>query len=406
MRPIINRILTLAVLTVCLVSCNREAGTKKIPDLKETYSSRDKKPFGAWVAYKQLGEMFYTNTLRTEKNNFTESWKRMDDTASLYIAIARSLFTTDTDVSGILEFASEGNAVFLSAGEIEDNLAEKLGCRIRSGINFASLLGKPFTTTNLKLNEVTRPGPFTYFYHPFIRYFSGYDSSRTRVLGVNESGDPNFIVIFKGKGKIFLHCEPRAFSNYFLLQEDNFRYLQQAFGYVSPEPDHIYWNDYYARLRNRSEADNKSSDEEGFSSLDEILSHPPLAAAFWLAIVLLLLYVLYTGKRRQRIIEEIKPNENTTVSFTETIGRLYLQKKDNKNIADKMITYFNEYIRNNYFLNTHAVNEDFVTTLSRKSGVPRDKIDSLYRAIGALQNSQQVDDFPAFITERTDSTRF
>ncbi|MFN8247216.1 MAG: hypothetical protein U0T56_12660 [Ferruginibacter sp.] len=38
------------------------------------------------------------------------------------------------------------------------------------------------------------------------------------------------------------------------------------------------------------------------------------------------------------------------MAFTETIARLYLQKKDNKNIADKMIMYFNEFIRTHYFL--------------------------------------------------------
>ena len=93
------------------------------------------------------------------------------------------------------------------------------------------------------------------------------------------------------------------------------------------------------------------------------MKHPPLAFAFWLSLILLLLYILFGGKRVQRIIEQLKPNENTTVTFTETIGRLYLQKKDNKNIADKMITYFNEYIRNTYFLNTNLVNDDFIAVL-------------------------------------------
>jgi len=211
------------------------------------------------------------------------------------------------------------------------------------------------------------------------------------MVGLKEKLKPNSLVYFYGNGKIYLHCDPRAFSNYFLLQKENYRYLQQIFGYTRPEPDHVYWNDHYSRLRSRLDA-NKNNDDS-FSSLSEILKHPPLAAAFWLALALLLLYVGYGIKRRQRIIEEIKPNENTTVKFTETIGRLYLQKKDNKNIADKMIAYFNEYIRNNYFLNTHAVNSDFITTLSRKSGMPRDKVEALYRAIASLQNSNEVDDF-------------
>jgi hypothetical protein len=118
-----------------------------------------------------------------------------------------------------------------------------------------------------------------------------------------------------------------------------------------------------------------------------------LAAAFWLLLLLLLLYILFGGKRRQRIIEKTKPNENTTVTFTETIGRLYLQKKDNKNIAEKSCTYFTEYIRNNYFLSSNTINDDFITSLSRKSGVERQKVESLYRAIEHVHNNVIVDDY-------------
>ena len=119
------------------------------------------------------------------------------------------------------------------------------------------------------------------------------------------------------------------------------------------------------------------------------MKHPPLKAAFWLSLLLLLMYILFGGKRVQRIIQQLKPNENTTVTFTETIGRLYLQKKDNKNIADKMITYFNEYIRNT----TNHINDDFIVMLSRKSGVDRDKVDTIYRTITAAQRSNEVNDY-------------
>jgi len=110
-------------------------------------------------------------------------------------------------------------------------------------------------------------------------------------------------------------------------------------------------------------------------------------------LISLLLYILFGGKYLQRVIAQRKPNENTTVTFTETIGRLYLQHRDNKNIADKMITYFNEYIRNTYFLNTNHFNDDFVTVLSRKSGLPKEQVDTLYRSIIATQGTASVTDY-------------
>ncbi|MBK7883196.1 MAG: hypothetical protein IPJ81_04895 [Chitinophagaceae bacterium] len=157
--------------------------------------------------------------------------------------------------------------------------------------------------------------------------------------------------------------------------------------FTRPAPDNIYWDNYYNPL-NYSKKKKKN-----FSAFDMIFNNPPLKWAFWLTLLLLLLYVLFQGKRRQRIIENIPPNENTSVTFTETIGRLYLQKKDNHNIAQKMITYFNEHIRNNYFLNAGQFNEEFIATLSRKSGVDKNKIESLYRSIHRVQVSIQVEDF-------------
>ena len=123
------------------------------------------------------------------------------------------------------------------------------------------------------------------------------------------------------------------------------------------------------------------------------MKHPSLAAAFWLSLLMLVLYIAFGSKRKQRVIPPIKQNVNTTVTFTETIGRLYLQKKDNKNIAEKMITYFNEHVRNNYFLNSNVMNDDFISTLSRKSGIDRNAVESLYRAFDHAHQCTTLDDY-------------
>jgi hypothetical protein len=106
----------------------------------------------------------------------------------------------------------------------------------------------------------------------------------------------------------------------------------------------------------------------------------------------LVLYILFGGKRRQRIVPAIAPNENTTVTFIETISRLYLQKKDNKDIADKMITYFFEHIRNQYFLNTNNLTEEFTAALSRKSNVSESVTQQLFSTIATVQEATTISD--------------
>lgn len=378
--------LFLILSAIVFISCNPRAN-KYLPPLTETFSKNDKNPFGAYIAYRQLGTMFHRNTIKDKKQSFDKTWNNISDTGSMYICISDNLYLNEDEVRAMLAYVNAGNTLFIASNYIDKALLDELSCKE----NFAAAQVFQSFDTMRNTNTLFRETPYSYYYRPFKNSFNYKDSVFTKVLGVNEQNKPNFILKFHGRGKIFLHCDPKAFSNYFLLKNENYQYLQNAFAYTNSYPDHLYWDDYYYRLSSRRRSN--SGDDKSFSSLSEILKHPPLAWAFWLSLLLLALYILFGIKRRQRIIEKRKPNENTTVTFTETIGRLYLQKKDNKNIAEKMTTYFNEYIRNNYFLNTNVVNDDFITTLSRKSGVDKNIVESLYRAIQHAHESITVDDY-------------
>lgn len=376
--------LFLAAAVLLLAACRSDKGPK-LPALKETFSKKDKNPFGASIAYRQVKSLYASNSIRDVRQPFSKTWKEISDSGSLYICITGSLFVNEEEADAMLQYVDAGNDLFISAAYIDDVLQQKINCTTK--VNFNQVFGAMAFTQTSTRSLVEPDSAYSYFYYPFNNYFLKIDSGRTRVVGVNDDLMPNSIVYFHGRGKLYLHCDPRAFSNYFLLKDSNFKYMQQSLAFTPVVPGHVYWDDHYNKLRRRK------GEDDNFSTLSEIMKHPPLVYAFWLTLLLLLLYVLFGGKRVQRIIEQRKPNENTTVTFTETIGRLYLQKKDNKNISDKMITYFNEFIRNKYFLNTNSINEDFITALSRKSGVQRESVDSLYRTITSAQSSDHLDDY-------------
>ncbi len=385
-----------------LAGCTGKNGPDRtrLPDMQETYRKNDKKPFGAYVAYQMLEQLYPDNIRRAKKEPIEKTSNDIADTSALYISISRDLFTSDEDVTGIMELVAAGNEVLLAAANFDNNLLEEIGCKFANTGEYLQLITKHMRDTEVKLRPRYRvdSSGFGYFYKPFTNYFYDFDSSATQVLGYNDKGNPDFIVYFHGKGKLFLHCDPRAFSNYFLLQRENYKYMQMLMGYTRPDPQHLYWNDYYVNVSQKRSGGGSGGRKKGSNNNDRSGStfsglKGPLWTAFWIALTLLLLYILYGIKRKQRAIAQVKPNENTTVTFTETIGLLYLQKKDNRNIADKMITYFNEFIRNQYFLNTSQVNDAFMTTLSRKSGVPLHRVESLCRAISHAQQSTTIDDY-------------
>jgi hypothetical protein len=371
------------MLAMLFVSCSSKRSV--LPPLKETFSKRDKNPFGSYVFYDQLGQLFYNNELHTKKQNFETVWQNISDTASIYILISKNLFLSDAGQKAMLDYVSEGNSLFISSENIDDGLLDTLGCKAGPAF-FGGLVDFQYSSVKIRTTDHKDSSAYEYFYFPLVNYFKGYDSSITNVLGTNATGKANFIEVFYGKGRFYLHCEPRALSNYFLLQKTNYQYLQHIFPLAHTVPEHVYWDDYYNK-KNYPPSGNGSK-----NALQLLLQYPATAWALWLALLLLTLYILFGGKRRQRIIEKILPNTNTTVAFTETVGRLYLQKKDNRNIAEKMITYFQEHIRKQYYLNSSQVNDDFITALSKKSNVPKETTAALFQSIEMVHNSSEVSD--------------
>jgi hypothetical protein len=367
--------------TVVFSSCG--FGKNELPPLDETYSQKDKNAFGSFVLHEQLQHLFYHNNLRPVKTNFENTWRDISDTGAVYINISKNLFLSDNDLAGMLAYVANGNSLFISSNNIDEHLLDTLGCQVVTNHYRQTFSEMKKTSVNLFGHSLNDSAAFQYFYIPFYNHFTKRDTLYSRELGSNFWGT-NYIVVFYGKGRFYLHTDPRAFSNYFLLQKDNYKYFQQVFSFTPAIPEHVYWDDYYNRK-------NYPKDQSGNKTgLAVLLQYPAMSWAFWLLMLLFGLYILFGGKRRQRIIDPILPNANTTVAFTETISRLYLQQKDNRNIAEKLSTYLLEHIRNQYYLNTSHINDEFISTLSRKSNNTKEGTEKLFKLINVIHQSMEV----------------
>lgn len=371
-----------------LVSCSRSR--PDIP-LRETYSRYDKTAYGTNVFYTQLEDIFSHNNIRDKKQAFDRTWQEISDTGSLYVCVSKKLLLSQKEADAIIGFVDAGNTMFISSGLIDSLLLTKLGCSISGSDDEFGFRMPLMKNTRVSLHHSIDETQsfYSYFYFPLDRYFDAFDSSNTKVLGFNENGKPDFLVIFLGKGRLYIHCEPRTLGNYFLLQRKNGLYAQQLFTFMPEIPEHVFWDDFYNK---RIVSPSGNGDGKNISGLSMLLLYPAMAWAFWLLLAGMLIFILFGGKRRQRIVPEIAPNLNTTIAFTETVGQLYLQKKNNRNLADKMILYLYEHIRNHYFINISLVNDELVGQLSRKSGVPNEDVARLFKIIHAIQHSNDVSD--------------
>ena len=77
------------------------------------------------------------------------------------------------------------------------------------------------------------------------------------------------------------------------------------------------------------------------------------------------------------MIPVLKKPRNDSLDFVETIGRLYYDRKDHKDLAMKMTSYFLDDVRNRFKLSTAVLDDAFTESLQMKSGYPADKLDAL-----------------------------
>ncbi len=343
---------------------------------------------GGYVAYHYINSLFNYGVTNVINKSFSKLRYDISYDKSLYIIVAKSVFMSQDDLESMMNYVSNGNTLLISAEYIDEKLVDTLGAKM--SFDFSVFFAqseynreKKDTWVSLAQEPTSAKQKYGFFFVPFNNRVLSYDTSSTQELGYNEERKPNFIAIDHGQGKFILHIAPAAFSNYFLLTGNNKEYLEKTFSYFKPETSSVYWDNYY-RLR-------RSSDE-GFSIFNFFKKYPPLLYAFLLTLAALLIFIAFGGKRRQRVVPEKIPSTNTTVSYTETIGRLYLQKKDNRNIALKMFTYFLEHVRNNYFLNTQNLNSEFSEALSRKSGVPETRVKHLLQLMEDTDRADNISD--------------
>ena len=375
----------LIIFAVC-GGCN--IGNANKPNLKETYSYKSNEAFDASFNYQLLKAAYPKTSIQVKDESIAKIAAWSGDTAALYISIAKKYYVDDANAEALLNFVYKGNSAFIAAGEIDSVLLNKIYCTQYTVINGFSDIPLEFTNTKLSLNSelcTYKDTAFEYYYLPMHNAFPLINDRHARVIGYNQNKATNFIVFFWGKGRLYLHAEPRAFSNYFLMSNKNHRYAIQVLQMLPQFPEHVYVDDYYNKRDYKSASNSPSF-------LNTLLKNPPLAWAFFIVLGLLLLYILINGKRRQQVIPIIKPTENSSVAYAEAIAGLYLRQDSNSSIAEKQIMYFNEGIRASYFITPSVHDASYLQLLSKKSGVPLEEITALYSFMETIKVTAKVTD--------------
>ncbi len=349
-------------------------------DKNLTLKKEDKNPYGAYVAYDNWQRMFPKAIISINKKD-PQNWDSLSvyDNHQVWILVSRMFNPDNDELNRLVNFAKNGNDVFISTLDMNDEAKLRFGFEMNDALTSAYSLQQ--IVEAYEENDSVHIGlsfqPFkdsSRYFYPGINYarnFTSIDSSLSYVLAKNEFNEPYFIKLKSGKGNIYFHLAPFTFTNYFLLRSNNISYFEKTISVLPADAKTVVIDNYFTSKRYTEPEQNKKEDPSPFA---EMMKEPALKWAFFAALILLFLYAVTEMKRKQRIVPIYAAPKNESLDFVKTIGRLYFDKKDNKNLSLKMGAYFLEHIRNKYKLNTNILDEAFVQKLSAKSGVAEKEI--------------------------------
>lgn len=378
--------ITLLVVLMTLLVLSEVYAPKKI-DWSPTFSLHHKKPFGAYALFKMLEDIFPEQNIKavhvpaSEALSIDEYYKssKLDELYN-YISLNRTAQFNEIEVEYLLDFVGEGNSVFIAAEYfMSPTLTDTLGFDADFKFSFQKdLMNFEEDSVTISFSNPKLKGKRSYRFRKshVENYFTEFDTTTAIILGTNDDNKANFIKMPFGKGDIYISTVPMAFTNYHLLY-GNHGYIEKAFSYLPQQ--NIIWDEYY-----------KVGRQEAQTPLRVILTHEALRWAYIIAIIFLLLYIIFEGKRKQRIIPVIPPLKNTTVEFTEIVGRLYFHKKDHRDLLEKKRKYFMEHIRTTYYLNTNELDDEFFTHLSSKTGIERSELRNIFTTLREALVKNQI----------------
>jgi hypothetical protein len=348
-----------------------EVNRPKPIDWSVTLSSEDKNPYGSYILFNFLQDLFPHASVQSFRLPVYDQLNNSSDSNTAYLLLDPKLDLSKNDLNELIDYVAAGNLAFVSSFDLGKHLTDSL--HLRESQRFA-IKNQDSTRINFVNPSLHTPNGYGFQRLAIDEYLDRFDTAGIVVLGTNLLNDVNFIKIPVGKGAVFIHANPLCFSNYFLMTRDNAKYTAAALSYLPANIKKIYWDEYY-----------KSGPAGSSSPMRFILSNTWLRWGFRLACLAMLIFVWYERKRRQRIIPVIPPLRNSTLDFVQTVGAVYFTRHDNKNIAEKKVQYLLEYIRSHFYLPTTELNEDFLQALAKKSGVDetdvRHLLDSVHHVL-------------------------
>lgn len=318
---------------------------------EQTFSHHDLQPFGCALLDSMLTRSLPHGYSVSRKTPYQ---MEQDDTVnrkSIFI-VGTGYHIPDTDMKALFDMAYRGDHILLAGDYFGSLLEDTLRFKTRNYYYLMNLNTlKQYATRMYPKDELIWCGDSSVYntqkFHCYPPLCSGHfnltDSTSCQILLFRQEEKtesdsipkkkPVAITYTLGKGEITLASIPLLFTNYGLLDSNNHLLQLRLISHLAKYPVI------------RTECYTSPITGEQLSPLRYILSQPPLRWALYMILLGIILFILFTAKRKQRAIPVINPPKDHSLEFIKLIGTLYYQKKGHTDLVRKKFTYFTEQLR-------------------------------------------------------------
>lgn len=369
---------------------------KKNVNWYETYAPKDEEPYGLFVTRKLLEDYFPDKDLKEVDDKLSRILvDTVGPVTANYVFVGEYQHLDSVSAVRLASFINRGGTVLIASKDLPDNLLKNIftyQCsehqdyikneQMKVQMNFVhpSLRNGTGYTYEFKVKKGIVAYNWSYLDSSVFCYD---DHVPFATLGMIDNTKINFVQIKHGKGKLLLHTDPVVFTNYYMKEKAGVEYAAKVFSHLTPGD--IYWDEFTKVPQRQGRRERHSP-----GPLSYILDQPALRSAWYLILLLAFVYLLFHAKRKQRIIPVLEPNANTSIEFTETLGRIYFQQNRHKKLAKQKKKLFLSFIRNRYQIPTAHLNAETKKKIIVKSKVEPEVVDQIFEYFDKIDNSLDI----------------
>lgn len=342
-----------------------------------------KEPYGLYYFRQLITNRRGSGRTVTIKKPVAELFRKGQPERGLYLFAGDKPYYTDKDASALIRYAEEGNRVLLIVNDLPEQFLRKLGLVNEEPRDVFII--KSSDTINATLPFADPGHQYRFWFQmsdstlPFSwRFLNLHEFSRgvlkDRINGLTNGDDVHFYEVDVGRGKIMIHTNPILFTNYFLITEEGYRYASKVFSFLNEDEDI-----YYDRGSHSPGTDFSLHDPGTKGSwIGFVLRSPGLRWAWYLLLLLAMLFILFRSRRRQRAIPVVEPNENSVMEYIQTLGQIYFKHKNHRQIALQQHQLFMHHLAVRLKLRVNQPNELLIQDITAKTGVPEERVAALF----------------------------